>query len=820
MHSRHADKIGDDGLMRRITLVLLCIVPCLSFSQAWRHPASIDSVGITYRDLTVKSKNKQIKGRLQLRITPEATWVLANDFDRLPKFFKRFVLQSKGKRYSFRRNQSLSVVKPALDSSVSKLMADTIFFADASRKTKLLQHYPHERDRFFAGAKSSLFFKHNWVPLYRLPVKLEEPVTLKISGRFTREAIYRTDSLPVGYARQLPVLDAYNCKEFDRFKELRKLDGYGIDKFKYMPYRITDRQVIRQDFDIHFEKNSADAQPESVWPVIDFLETNQYSILNAIVEGYSSLEGTEEANQRLQHKRAGILIKTLQAHNNEPILSDTVIVVHGYDLFRQAIHNTNHQWLDTLDNNALRTLLNADAELLKATEPYLIKHRKASLKLALAKKLNKEELFEQFKLDFFIWEGRLLSGNNQGTLHAQAEPRVMGMLEYLFNMMLAQQISPEEFNQVLGDAKNSDLVQILLAYHQIIQIEKKRITDSTAWHNYIKTGQFANSILNAHSSLIEKIRNSRTTGNDLKKYKAQLADIQSYLFDYVRNGWVTLNDLCAVDYPASSKFGGYKLRQLAFLNEMAQHTEVPCESFMWTKTVPPKHYTDAWLDELDPEMKRTGAIMLPDGRYIPNYGNPSFSPFLFYLKMSFLRKNKGLTQYVISSDDLYEFDLFFLAGYNVTQWIPEQNYFHDREVQLEDMHKLITMLKRVDNRICRVTLNNLYLNYHLKALHYLTQYYDPGNTQHTEIAQQSLAFISRYYSQHADAVTPRLSLYLLHQLNAFYTMPGQYDAIWYARNLLNSIRTKRPLSQYEEVLLEKYNRYYSRSVKKKPVSKK
>lgn len=136
------------------------------------------------------------------------------------------------------------------------------------------------------------------------------------------------------------------------------------------------------------------------------------------------------------------------------------------------------------------------------------------------------------------------------------------------------------------------------------------------------------------------------------------------------------------------------------------------------------------------------------------------------------------------------------------------------------MHKLITMLKRADKRICRATVNNLYLNYHLKALHYLSQYYEPGNSKHTEIAQQSLAFISRYYSQHANAVTPRLSLYLLHQLNAFYVIPGQYDATWYARNLLNSISTKRPLSQYEEVLLEKYNRYYSRPVKKKPVSKK
>lgn len=797
----------------------MCVIPCLSFSQTWQLP-SVDSVIITYRDFTVKAKNKQIKGRLQLRITPEATWVLANDYDRLPKFFKRFTLQSSGKRYSFRLNQSLSGVKAIIDSNVSQLLADTIFFTDGARKTKMFQFYPQERDRFFASGKSSLFFKHNWIPLYRLPVKLEEPITLKISGRFAQEATYRTDLLPVGHAWALPVLDAFNCREFDRFKELRKQTGYGIDKFKYTAYRIPDRQVIRQTFDIYFEKGSADARPESIRPVMNFLETNQYSILNTTIEGYSSLEGTEEANLRLQYKRTGILIKTLQAHNNEPILSDTVIVAHGYDLFRKAIQETPYQWLDTLSNDGLRTLLNTDKELLKATEPYLNNHRKASLNLVLAKKLNKEEIFERFKRDFYVWEERLFPRNNQSVPYAQSESRVMGMLAYLFNMMLAQQISPEEFDQVLDNAKNKDLLQILLAYHQIIQLERKNSIDSAALNNHIKTGRLANSIITAHFNLIKKIEKARFGFEDFRKYSAQLVDIQSYFFDYVRKGWISLDDLCMTDYPLNSKFGGYKLRQLAFLNEMAQYTEVPCQHFAFTKEAPPKPYTDAWLDELYPEKKLTGAIMLQDGRYQPNYGPTVYDPFNFYLKSIFLRNNKSFAQYVISSDDWYEFDLFLLLNYNVTNWNPEQNYFQDREVLLEDMHKLITMLKRADKRICRATVNNLYLNYHLKALHYLSQYYEPGNSKHTEIAQQSLAFISRYYSQHANAVTPRLSLYLLHQLNAFYVIPGQYDATWYARNLLNSISTKRPLSQYEEVLLEKYNRYYSRPVKKKPVSKK
>lgn len=742
-----------------------------------------------------------------MRALPNTTWIMASNFDRLPGFFKRFIIQSKAGRYTFRRKQSLSTIQPVLDSAIAKLWADTLFFADAQQKTKLLKSYPADRDQFFGGGKGGSFFKHNWIPLYRIPDSLSEPLTLKISRRFTNQATYRTGRLPIGYAWQLPVLDEYSCKDFDRFRELREMGGYGIDKIKYFPYRIPDRQTVRQNFDIYFEKNRADVRSENLQPVIDFLRTNNYSILNASVSGYSSLEGTEQANERLQRKRASVLINTLQSYNNEPISSNTVIVAHGYDMFRQAIRESAYKWLDTLNNEALRLTINTNVDLLNAVEPYLKNQRKSSLELVLAKRLTHEEIFDRFKEDFINWEARLQPHQHQSS-GAEAESRVMGMLAYLFKLKLSNQISEAEFTQVVHETRNENLLHILLAYHQILLVENHQITDSVAWNNHVKSGAFAKVIVAAHSNLINLIANTRTQGNDLKKYKAQLVDIQSYFFDYVRAGWITLDDLCAVDYPTGSKFGGYKLRQLAFLNEMTKVTTVPCEHFSFTNPEKPKPYTDLWLDEMLLEKKFSGAIKLADGRFPANYGVAVYSPFMFYLKQHFIRKDKGYSQYINFSDNLYQFDLFALANYNVSRWQPEQNYFEDREVLLEDMNSLIVMLKRVDQRICKVQVNQLYLDYHLKALHYLQIYFEPGNAKHTEIAQQSLAFISGYYSRNANKVTPRLSLYLLYQLNAFYALPGQHEATGYAWNLLKSIKAKRSLSPDEEALLEKYNRYY------------
>src|SRR5690606_37808644 len=249
--------------------------------------------------------------------------------------------------------------------------------------------------------------------------------------------------------------------------------------------------------------------------------------------------------------------------------------------------------------------------------------------------------------------------------------------------------------------------------------------------------------------------------------------------------------LCELDYPDSPKFRGFKLNQLAFLQYITQFGDVPCEKLALTKPEQQNAYTDNWLKEQLAEYSDEGIVKLPEGKYLPAYGKPVYSPLLFYLKKLFLSNEPSIREHVISSDNAYEFDVYTLAQYNVERWNPDQNFFQDREVQLEEMNKLITLLKRINKRICPNQINQLYLDYHLKALHYLSIYYEPGNHKHTEIAQQSMLFIARYYSRHAGMITPRLSLYLLHQFNAFHNMPGHYDGTWYAWSILQSIAKKR-----------------------------
>ncbi|MBX2957745.1 MAG: hypothetical protein KF846_16390 [Cyclobacteriaceae bacterium] len=801
----------------RLNLFLLLLTwPLLATAQFFLEPESQqDSITITYRDLTLKKKNKRIPGRLHIRFSPQSAWVAANDFDKLPKFFKRFTLQSANKRYRFSRKDMLPAVQPTLDARVDELKADTTFFTNRVRKKQLLQFYPRNRDKFFAGGGGGFFFKHNWIPLYTVSEVLTAPITLNVYGTLFRKARYRTDRLPMSFAPRLPALDTTPCTPINRFHELRKMNGYGIDRFKYHRYRAPDREPVRHSVELYFDKNSITPKPEDLKRVIEFLRENNYSILNATIEGYSSMEGSEENNLRLQKKRANVLLDALRQYNSEPIVSDTLIIMFGYELFRQSIKNTPYQGLDTLSNEDLRLRLNTDAALLQSVEPYLSQHRKASLRLVLAKRLEGEDLFARVKRDFTYWERQLDPKESKGASPPEVEARVMGIIAYLFELMVNDQITSKEYADVIDNAVNNNLTRILSVYHEIILFERSNHRDSLLWDKYANDRKFNDSFLVAQLNLIALIQRPGNLHIQYEKFRRQLVDIQTYTFDYVKNGWLSLEAMCELDYPNSPRFRSYKLNQLSFLQYMTQFGDVPCEKLVLTRNEKPKTYSDDWLDELAEDYGGSLQVSFPDGRYRPSYGKPVYSPLLFYLKLLFIAKEPSIRQHVISSDNLYEFDLLTLVHYNVTNWEPLENHFQDAEVQLEEMNKLVSLLKKINKRICPDQINQLYLDYHLKALQYLSLYFEPGNSRQTEIAQQSMTFISRYYSRHAGIITPRLSLYLLNQLNAMHDMPGRYSGTWYAWNLLKSISARRNLTPEESLLFRKYERYYTNAKKSK-----
>jgi hypothetical protein len=713
------------------------------------------------------------------------------------------------------------------------------FSSDFKKKADLKKSYKKNTTRYFSGKHAGTFFKYNWTPLYAgATTNSSSPLTIEVRSNIFKKARYKTDRLPIGFAPVMPALDFSDCAPFDRFHHLRKMKGYGIDKFKYTPYQVPSRQTVRQQFEIYFDRNSSDASSESIQSVIDYLKSNNYSILNATIVGYSSVEGDDQRNIRLQQKRAKVLFNLLQKYNSEPILKDTVIVNSGYEFFRQTIKQTPYQWLDSLSDEKIRETINTNHILLSAIEPFLKPQRKAVLKLVVAKRIEGVEIVEKFKRDFTLLEMQLDPKGGQGLRQAEIEARVMGMIKYLYHLLENDFIKADEAAEIIDNAFNNRMVRVLDVYHQIIQFEKESYKDSLEWSNRFSKYGYTEPFIVAQSNLISLI-NEANNEKQKNKFRQQLVDIQTYTFDFVLMHWISPATLCEMDYPDHPNFRGYKLNQLAFLHYLSGFEDVPCEELRVIESPMVKKYSDDWLDEIQKSNKNSESTLptiengdeetsieefgidipilftkSPDGRYYPSFGKEVYSSLLYYLKTLFAKNEGSVTQYMSVSDNLIEFDIYTLVEYHVSEWDPFKNYFADPEVQLLEIDKVINLLKKHNSRICAPQANQLYLDYHLKALHYINLYFEPGNAKQAAIAQQALQYITNYYSKRATKITPRLSIYILHQLNAFHWIPGKYDGTWYAWNLLKSITANRDLSKDEIYLYKKYEMYYVKKQQK------
>jgi outer membrane protein OmpA-like peptidoglycan-associated protein len=744
-------------------------------------------------------------------VPSENKYVLAsNNFDKLPGYFKRLRISeaNTSNKISFSRKKAFAYAMPLIDSQVAELRADTLSSTSLAIRTRSLTNYQQNTNRYFQGKTAGTFFKDNWIPLMEFkPTGNNNQLTLQLRKGFSKKAEYRTAKLPIGFAPKLPAIDEPKCEPMDRFYRLRKMNGYGLNKFKYQTYQAKKRQIVRQEFEVYFDKNSSDSRQEDVQRVIDYLKNNDYSILNASVEGYSSLEGNEERNNKLQIKRANVLINVLQRYNNQPIKLDTVIVSPAHKQFRENIRSTSYSWLASLNSDSIRVLLNTDDKLLESVEPYLTSQRKAVLKLSMSKRLSSDELFQQFKLDFTQWEARLNPKALGNRKPHEVEARVMGMIDYLFSLLETGTITAEQFAEVIEQAKSYGVLRVLIVYHKLIEFEKEVRGDSLQSIAYFRINKFSKLLDVGHNNLVALIQDKEYKLYQ-DKFKLQLVDMQSYLFEFVRKGWLPVSSLCAIDYPQNFLFWGYILNKLAFLQYLTKYMDVSCESMKAEPWQGIKKYSDSWLDEVKADKQTSGIAYAPTAKYAPSYGMPSTSPYLYYLKTLYIKKKGSVAPYITFSDDFREFDLFTLANYHVTQWDPFMNYYTDPEVQIKEIDKVIKQLKARQRLICSRDVNELYLEYHLKALHYMSVYYEPGNAEHTTIVQQSLLFTGTYYVKFAGLITPRLSSYILHQLNAFHWMPGRYDGTWYARNVLKSIKSKRELTTDEIFLYDRYLIFY------------
>lgn len=815
--------------------IRLAILLLASFSILGQPPSKIeqDQIQILYRVINPNKTKRKVKERLQL-LNDETTChsaLLLNNANKLPRQFSKLKLLTHGYNQQFNRSMIESYALRMMDSMIRVYKSDTIYFRGSKDQAYYSKQWDATKSAIDIARKGGSFFKHNWIPLQLLEKRTDGDLTIKAKGKLFNKLTYKTISLPVGYAPVFPAIDSALCTPINRYHMLRKMRGYGIDKFKYIKYRAPHRATVREVFEIYFEKNGVDATPESLERIIGYLKKNKFSILQARIEGYSSVEGTDSRNDALQQRRAQVLLRTLQRYNNEPILSDTVLVQSGIHMFRESIQQSYYKWLDTLTDEQLKATVRDNPILVQSLEPILAQHRKAVLKLTVAKQLDEKGILDNFFNDYAYWTNQLIPIWRKAP-KAEVEARVMGLMEYLFALLEQNKLTSMQVAELLDNHRASEMLRILAVYHHIIQFEKQTILENLAWEKYAEKHNFTELFLLAQSNLVSLIINPNKYHEKnvlmYEIFRRQLVDIQTYTFEYIQRGLLSASNICNMDFTNSARLRPFKLNHLSFIQLLAQTHDIPCEQFKLDPfAIQPN--SNEWLDSQYklsgqqvnvPCLGYSGILPFQHVELIPpSFGEEVLSPLLYYLKVLFVYADTKIKDHMITSDTMYEFDLFTLASFHVNEWDPLGNYFIDPEVQLPELYKVIGLLKKSENRICRYQVNQLYLNFHLKALHYLSRYFEPGNEQHTKIAQQSLKFISNYYTKRAAYISPALADYLVRQLNAFHWIPGKYDGTWHAWQILKSIEKYRYYTQEEQALVTRYGFMHSGKEKSKIWSK-
>jgi hypothetical protein len=812
-----------------VVILFLAVCSLFRLTPVVAQPSSGDIlVPITAKFTVSKKKAKHHPYRLQTIVKGDSLHVVGFGVHKMHRSLKMLKF-SLGKGKVSRENLERSAVI-SLDSVYEFLKARQ---SNLSYKVPPLAEYERLKTNFISGRTASPYFSNQWITLARISGGHDPNLVFTTRGFLRTHHSYTVDRVPGAIAYELPSTDVYLCRPPDiQFFNLRKLQGYGVDKIRYVSYNTTARIIVRKAFEVYFPHNETIPDAKGLQHVVDYLEQNNYVILNAQLEGGCSIEGEIKRNTYLQEERARVLQRALHKYADEFLKKDTVLFTNSFRQFRDLIKTTKFQKLDTLSDERLLDMVNTSDALRLELEEILTLQRKASLKLVVAKRLSKIEQDEKFIDDLNKAASVYFAPKN---VKPDAEHRIMGMIEKLFNDRVAEKFTHEELQQIITQSTAPDFLQLFFGYHILHQYENKLWPKEKTWQQMWRDYELKKWLDAAEKSALNIFQNSYDATQRTKLLK-MLVDFQAYRYEFTGLGIIDVNELCQIPYPERNEFLGLILNQYAFLYEAASHgvpyllsdstiarVSVPCIPTAHATSLPARDSitdTDRYLDNIL-SVNRTTTYSLVGNKLVleKSFDNSQKGAYYYLLKQFYVKKNQAALSHVEYENDrtavtLNAFNLWHLIVQNVRVWDPFENYFYDIDVQLDEMEKLVGLLKQSDKGLCQAQVNQLYLDYHLKVLYYLERFAEPGNPKHTKYADASLKFISSYYKARAATVNPRLSLHIAKQFNIFNWLPGSQCGAWHGFDLLNTIAKQRLLSDEEFKLYAHYLKMYNPQMRK------
>ena len=135
-----------------------------------------------------------------------------------------------------------------------------------------------------------------------------------------------------------------------------------VDELKYIDFPPKNlEEVINDtlDFTIYFKRNEHEVEEKSLKPIISLFNTTGLTIKKAIINAYSSVEGTEKINNELYVKRAQHFIEAMEPYMESSFKED-LTSEENWELFKDQLAKSNFAFLLKKDKKEIRAYVNAN----------------------------------------------------------------------------------------------------------------------------------------------------------------------------------------------------------------------------------------------------------------------------------------------------------------------------------------------------------------------------------------------------------------------------------------------------------------------------
>lgn len=204
-------------------------------------------------------------------------------------------------------------------------------------------------------------------------------------------------------------LTSWCGKNYNNSHEYQSSDTLLSEQYVCIPYQDS------LEFRVDFEQGKSDYTVEDIEPIIKSVTNSKFTVLNAEIAAFSSIEGSEIINNRLQRERANSLLNSITKNQTEKF-EKYISVSENWVLFDEQIDSfPDLKALQGKTKEELKTEVNGN---IGKYENYLSKQRNAAIKLkvefiiddTLQFLLAERQIRNNSFLDYYAKTGRFNNG--------------------------------------------------------------------------------------------------------------------------------------------------------------------------------------------------------------------------------------------------------------------------------------------------------------------------------------------------------------------------------------------------------------------------